>query len=139
MDQFLLYHKRIFILALVVSFVAAGALYFLLPGEPSYVCGFIVGAVAQLAKFGVLDVSTIRRIAADPGNAAKTQLRATVFSLVIFAAAVAVVIKFGLNVWTMAAGIFLPRIILLADTFIRPDPFAKAQDPKDGGDEKDNQ
>ena len=131
MDQFLLYHKRMFAIALAVSLGAAVALYLSLPGEPAYVHGFIVGAAAQLAKFGVLDVSTIRRIAADPGNAAKAQLRATALSLLVFALAVAVVFKFGLNVWAMAGGIFLPRILLLADTFIRPDPFANQAEEKD--------
>ena len=124
MEQFLLYHKRMFIIILIVSGMAALSLFVLMPGDLSYGMGFVIGSAAQATKFGFLDVSTIRNIAANPKNAAKTQLMAMFFTLVIFSAAIALVLRFEMNVWAMAAGIFLPRIILLADTFLRPDPFS---------------
>ena len=124
MEQFLLYHKRMFIVILIVSGMAALFFFVLMPGELSYGMGFLIGAAAQVTKFGFLDVSTIRNIAANPKNAAKTQLMAMFFTLIIFSAAIVLALRFKLNVWAMAAGIFLPRIILLADTFLRPDPFS---------------
>ena len=113
-----------FIIILIVSGMAALSLFVLMPGELSYGMGFAVGAAAQVTKFGFLDVSTIRNIAANPKNAAKTQLMAMFFTLIIFAAAIVCALRFRMNIWAMAAGIFLPRIILLADTFLRPDPFS---------------
>ncbi|MCC8167698.1 MAG: hypothetical protein LIQ31_16550, partial [Planctomycetes bacterium] len=39
-----------------------------------------------------------------------------------------------------AAGIFLPRLILIADTYIRPNPFGNGEDyPGDGSDGAGNE
>ncbi len=127
MEEFLAYHKKMFRISIIVCAVAAVAVLFLLPGDFPRFWGFIVGAAAQLAKFGFLDVGTVQRITADPDHAAKIQLRATLLSLVLFGIAIAIVFICKLNVWMLALGIFLPRLLLIADTFFRPNPF------KEGG------
>ena len=136
MEEFLLYHRRMFIIVLVVSGIAALSLFILLPGELSYGFGFLVGSAAQLIKFGFLDVSTIRTIAANPKDAPKAQLRAMVFTMIIFAVGIVIALRFRMNIWAMAAGVFLPRIVLLVDTFLRPDPFSgkgkKGKNPDNG-------
>ena len=127
MEQFLLYHRRMFFIVLIVSGIVACSLFLILPSEPTYALGFVAGAAAQLVKFGFLDVATVRNIAANPKGGAKVQLQAMVMTMIIFSIAIVVSLKVDFNVWTMAAGVFLPRIILLADTFLRPDPFSSRE------------
>jgi hypothetical protein len=109
-----------------VCLVIAAAMFFLLPGQYGYLGGFVIGAAAQLIKFGFIDIGTIKRLAAQPDKAGKLQLRSTFLSLVLFGAAIALAFKLGMNIWAWAGGIFLPRLILLADAFVRPDPFNAA-------------
>ncbi len=90
--------------------------------------GFVAGAAAQLLKFAFLDVAIIKKIAAEKKDPATTQLKAMFVSLLLFGLAVAAVYSLGFNVWAMAAGIFMPRIILLADAYIRPNPFGTGTD-----------
>lgn len=123
MEEFLVYHKRMFLLTGIVTILAAVGIAIALPGDHARFWGFVIGAAAQLFKFGLLDVSTIKQMAASPDHAAKIQLRATLLGMAVFGVAVVLVFVLGFDVWTMAAGIFLPRIILLVDTFIRPNPF----------------
>lgn len=131
MERFLVYHRRMFLISLAISVAAAVALALVLPGDWARLGGFVVGAAAQLFKFGFFDVATIQKMAAQPDRAPGIQLRSTVLSLILFGAAVAVVFWCRFDVWTMAMGIFLPRLILLVDTYIRPNPF--------GGDPSRNQ
>lgn len=123
MEDFLSYQKKMLRISIAVCVIAAVAIIFLLPGDFPRLWGFVAGAAAQLAKFGLLDVGTVQRIAADPEHAAKIQLRATLLSLLLFGLAIAIVFVCRLNVWMLALGIFLPRMLLIADTFFRPDPF----------------
>lgn len=123
MRQFVNYHRNMFVFMAGVCLLTTGVLFLALPGESAWAGGFAVGATAQLLKFGFVDIATVRKIAVDGKSAAATQLKASFFSLVIFALAAALVLRFGLNVWTMAAGIFVPRLLLLADAYIRPNPF----------------
>ncbi len=126
--EFLGYHRRMLALMAGVCLAAAVALLALLRNDLAYSGGFAVGAAAQLFKFGVLDIGAIRRIAAAQQGAAAIQMRSTFMSLVVFGLAVVAVWKLGLNVWAMAAGIFAPRVILLADAYLRPNLFARPAD-----------
>jgi hypothetical protein len=123
MEDFLSYHKKMLRISIAVCVIAAVAIVIALPGDFPRLFGFIAGAAAQLAKFGLLDAGTVQRISADPEHAAKIQLRATLSSLLLFGLAIAVVFVCKLDVWALALGIFLPRLLLIADTFFRPDPF----------------
>ncbi len=130
MEQFLSYHRKMFVLTAILCGAVAVGIGVLLPGDWLRLLGFLVGAAAQLIKFGFLDVSTVKRMAAAPDQAAKLQLRATFLSLLIFCLALAVAFKFSLDIWMVAAGIFLPRIILIIDSFVRPDPFTSTAGDK---------
>lgn len=123
MTQFLRYHRRMFHLMTGVCLAVPAALFALTRPDFSWAGGFAAGAAAQLLKFGFLDVAVVKKIAAEKKDPAATQLKAMFFSLVLFGLAVAAVYALGFNVWTMAAGIFLPRLILLADAYLRPNPF----------------
>lgn len=125
MREFLTYHRRMFALMAVACLVVLLALVLAMPGDLSWAGGFAAGSVAQLFKFGVLDIAAIKKIASEQKGAATAQVKVMYLSLVVFALAVAVVYKLGLNVWSLAAGIFLPRLILVADTYIRPNPFKR--------------
>lgn len=98
-------------------------LFVALPGSYAWCGGFAAGAAAQLVKFGVLDIAIVRRIAAGNQGAAGVQVRNTFLFLVLLGLAAVVVWKMGWNVWAMVAGIFAPRLILLADVYVRPNPF----------------
>ncbi len=86
--------------------------------------GFCLGAAAQLLKFRFLDIAVIQRIAVEKRDPAGVQLKAAFVTLLLFGGAAAAVLKLGFNVWAMALGVFLPRLILIADTYLRPNPFA---------------
>ncbi len=133
MREFLQYHRRMFGLMCGVCLAVAVVLLAVMRLDWSWAGGFAVGATAQLFKFGFLDIAAIRKIAAEKDAAASTQLKSMFLSLVVFGLAVVVVYKLKLNVWSMAAGIFLPRIILLADAYIRPNLF-KPEGKAGGGD-----
>lgn len=127
MREFLGYHRRMFALMAVACLVVLAALILSMPGDLAWAGGFAAGAVAQLFKFGVLDIAAIKKIASEQKNAATAQVKVMYLSLLVFGLAVAVVYKLGLNVWALAAGIFLPRLILVADTYIRPNPFKRPE------------
>ncbi|MCD8352337.1 MAG: hypothetical protein LUC93_17170 [Planctomycetaceae bacterium] len=123
MQDFLRYHRRMFSLMIGVCLAVFVVLLAVMRHDMAWAGGFAAGAAAQLGKFGFLDVAVIKKIAAEKKDPAVTQLKAMFVSLALFGLAVVIVYTFGLNVWTMAAGIFLPRLILLADAYIRPNPF----------------
>lgn len=125
MREFLAYHRRMLVLMAGVCLAAAVVLLAVFRDDWSWAGGFAVGAAAQLVKFGLLDLAAIKRIAAIREGAAVTQLKSSFMSLVLFGCAVAVVYHLRLNVWAMAAGIFLPRLVLLGDAYLRPNPFGE--------------
>lgn len=107
-----------------VCLAALSVLGFVMRHDFAWAGGFAAGAAAQIFKFAFIDLNTIRKIAVQRENAPATQLKASFLSLAIFAAALAAVYKFDLNIWACAAGILLPRIVLIVDTYVRPNPFA---------------
>lgn len=124
MRQFLAYHRRMCVaMALACGVVLAGLLA-AMRGDVSWALGFGIGAAAQMLKFGVIDVAVVKKLASGEKNAAAFQLKALGLSLAVLGLGVAAAVKLGGNVWSLAAGIFLPRMILVADTWIRPNPFA---------------
>lgn len=123
MRRFLDYHRRMFaVMTLVCAAALAGLAAAGFRGDWSWALGFGAGAAAQLAKFRFIDVAAVQRLAAG-NEAAATQLKATLCSLFLFGLAVAAAYALGGNVWALAAGIFLPRVILVADAWLRPNPF----------------
>lgn len=124
MRQFLDYHRRMFaVMALACAAALAGLAAAGFRGDWSWTLGFGVGAAAQLAKFRFIDAAAVQRLAAAGSSAAAEQLKATLCSLFVFGLAVAAAYALGGNVWALAAGIFLPRVILVADAWLRPNPF----------------
>lgn len=124
MRQFITYHRNMLIIMIGVCFVIAAVLALAMGSDYSWSAGFAAGAAAQLFKFGFLDIAAIRKIAESKESAPTTQLKSSFLSLVVFGLGLAAVFTLNLNVWAFAAGIFIPRIILIADTYVRPDPFA---------------
>lgn len=133
MKAFLAYHRHMFGLCLAVAIGATVLLFLLRPDDPAWAGGFAIGSFAQLVKFGFIDINVIKKIAAERKNAPGIQLKAMFLSLAVFAVAVVASHSLKMNVWAMAAGIFLPRLILVADTYIRPDPFKHEPGPEDDG------
>lgn len=126
MNRFLAYHRRI--LGVMTGLSLAAAAFILAVTRPAFdwTGGFLAGSAAQLLKFAIIDVNIVKKIALLREKAATIQLKGSLLSLALFGLAVAVVFIFKLNVWAMAAGIFLPRIVLLADSYLRPNPFGPA-------------
>ncbi len=123
------------VLLTAVCAAAAVCLLVFVPGDWARFGGFVIGAAAQLLKFATLDVWLVKRMATDPDNAAMQQLKSRYGTLALLAIAVVVSLKFRFNVWALAAGIFLPRVILLADTYLRPNIFAKPSSAAPEGNE----
>lgn len=123
MRDFLRYHRRMLFVMLLACASGLAGLAIGGPGDGSWAIGFGIGAAAQLVKFGFIDIAVVRRLAAGKTDAAAAQLKAMVCSLIMLGIAIVAVYNLGGNVWAVAAGIFLPRMILVADTWIRPDPF----------------
>lgn len=133
MNAFLAYHRNMFGLCIVVAVVVTALVAIVRQDDLSWAGGFAIGSLAQLFKFGFIDIAVIRKIAVEKNNAAGIQLKAMFLSLVVFGLAVVAVHYLKMNVWAMAAGIFLPRLILIADTYIRPDPFKNMAGPENDG------
>lgn len=123
MREFLIYHRRMLIGMIVACLAATVGLCLATPGDFRLAGGFAAGAAAQLFKFGFLDVRIIRKIATERERTAATQMKAMFLSLVVFGLSLLATLRLGWNVWATAAGIFLPRLILIADTWFRPNPF----------------
>ena len=132
MREFLGYHRRMVVLMSAICVVVVLLLALAMPGDLSWAGGFAVGAAARLAKFGILDIAAIKKMAAERKDAALVQVKTMYLFLVILAAAGLLVYRLGLNVWAMAAGIFLPNVVLLAETWLRPNLFGQAKEG-DGG------
>lgn len=133
MLQFVNYHRRMFGLMCGVCLAVAVILLAAMRPDWAYAGGFAAGAAAQLFKFGFLDIAAIRKIAVEKNAAATTQLKSMFLSLAVFGLAVIIVYTLRLNVWAMAAGIFLPRLILVADSYLRPDPFGTEEAESEAG------
>lgn len=127
---FLEYHRRMLLFLIGVSAVIAAGLLAL--GDQARFGGFALGAAAQLVKFGYFDVRVVREMAADPAVAVE-KLKSRYGAMVLLAIAVVLTLKLRLNVWALAAGVFLPRIVFLADTYLRPNVFAASPSPAPGG------
>ncbi|MDR1612142.1 MAG: hypothetical protein LBT97_05090 [Planctomycetota bacterium] len=125
--EFLAYHRRMLILLTAVSASVSLGLLLLAHGDYALFGGFVAGASAQLLKFGILDVGVVKSMADHQGDAPMRQVKSRYGTLALFAVAIIVTIKFGFNVWAFAAGVVLPRVIFLADTFLRPNLFAKSR------------
>ncbi len=125
LKEFLDYHRRMFSIAAAACLAVLAALLLIRPGDPALAGGFVAGAVARLVKFRFLDIAVVKKIALEKKDAATTQLKATAAWMGLFILAAAIVFLFGMNVWAMVAGIFLPPAILIADTYVRPDLFAR--------------
>ncbi|MCC8116242.1 MAG: hypothetical protein LIP18_03675, partial [Planctomycetes bacterium] len=130
MRLFLQYHRRMVVVMTVVS-AAVWLVLRLAFRDSGLSTGYLIGAAAQLLKFGIHHDAVVRKIAVEKKNAAATQLKTGAVTLLLFAAAALFVITNGLSVWAMAAGIFLPRLVLIADTYIRPNPFGTGEDGSD--------
>lgn len=133
LNDFVVYHRRMFAvmtgacLAVLVIMMAARR------GDWALAGGFAAGAAARLVKFRFLDIAVVRKIAIEKKDAAATQLKSMAVWLVLFGSAAAVTLSLNLNVWAMVAGIFLPPVLLVADTYLRPNLFSRT--PSGGGDE----
>ncbi|MCL2000961.1 MAG: hypothetical protein FWG74_05965 [Planctomycetes bacterium] len=119
------YHHRMLAIMTGACLGVTVILFALLRNDFAWCGGFAVGAAAQLFKFGVLDIAAIRRIAASSQGAAGIQMLTTLLSLAVFGLAGLCIWKADWNIWAMAAGIFVPRLILLADAYLRPELFAR--------------
>ncbi len=130
LQEFLAYHRRMVVimagvcLAVLAALLAVGGGNMALPG------GFAAGAAARLIKFRFLDLAVVRQIAVEKKDAAAAQLKSMALWMTLFILAALAVFTFNLNVWAMVAGIFLPPLILVADTYARPNLFAR---PDTGG------
>ncbi|MDR2392204.1 MAG: hypothetical protein LBE84_11075 [Planctomycetota bacterium] len=134
MREFLRYHQHMAVLMAVVALVVAAALAILFRPGHAWTVGFALGAGTQIFKFAVLDIRPILAVASGAAGPGRSQLRIMFLSLVLFGSMAAAGLWIGANIWAMAAGVFLPRLILLADTWFRPDPFARGRAPvKDDG------
>lgn len=131
LKEITVYHRRMAAVMCGVCLVVAAALVLVQPNDMSLAGGFVLGAAARLVKFGFIDIAVIRKIAAERRDAAATQLKAMVVWMAIFAAAAFGTIKLGFNIWALVAGLFLPQLVLMADTWLRPNLFARAGDSSD--------
>lgn len=127
LQAFLAYHRRMLFLLTGVCIVVAACLLAFIPSDRTWAAGFAVGAAAQMLKFGFLDVGVVRSIALNPESAPMQQLKSRYGTMVILAIAIIAALKFGLNVWALAAGVLLPRVMYLADAYLRPNVFAKSK------------
>ena len=135
MQDFLAYHRRMLGLMSGVCLAVTAILFAAMRENYAWSGGFAIGSLAQLLKFGVLDLSTVKRLASQ--QSASVQIKATLLSLILFGLAAAGVFILHLNVWAMAAGIFVPRLILIGDAYIRPNPFGTADPETEPGRGKD--
>ncbi|MDR1521043.1 MAG: hypothetical protein LBU23_13020 [Planctomycetota bacterium] len=130
--EFTAYHRQMAILMLGVCLGVDAALLLLLRPAHAWSAGFALGAGAQLAKFVWLDARTVLEIAGGGASPAKAQLKTMFISLLLFGLAAAAALGIGGDLWALAAGIFLPRLLLLADAWLRPNPFARPAAPAGG-------
>lgn len=128
LKEFFAYHGRMFMIMAGACIAACAALVILRPSDPALAGGFAVGALARLAKFRFLDIIVVKKIAIGKKDAATTQLKVMVVWVGMFIVAAAVVFLCRLNVWGLVAGLFLPPAILIADTYLRPNLFRRAED-----------
>lgn len=126
LKDFIAYHRRMFLFMAAACLIVFVALLVFGAGDWTLAGGFAAGAAARLIKFRFLDLAVVRKIAVEKKDAAATQLKSMVVWMALFALAAVAVFTFKLNIWTMVAGIFLPPLLLVADTYLRPNLFARS-------------
>ncbi len=136
LQAFLHYHRRMFLIMAMACLAVFAGLVVVMRQDFSWSGGFLLGAAAQLLKFRFLDIAVIQKIAIEKRDPAGVQLKAAFVTLVLFGGAAAAVLKMGFNVWAMALGVFLPRLVLIADTYLRPNPFENATGPAEAPEEE---
>lgn len=124
LQSFLAYHRRMLAVMFGACLVVTVLLIAFAPGEWAWIGGFATGAAAQLLKFGIVDISVVKQVALHPDSEPWQRVKARYGTLALLVLAVILTLKFKLNPWALAAGIFLPRVLLLADTYLRPNVFA---------------
>lgn len=135
MEDFIKYQRTIFYAMIIVCAAACAALFVMLPHDPQWGLGLALGSIAQLVKFKIVDVATVVKFSANIGmeqkHAAKWQFIGMIKTMVVLSIAfiVAYMYKPFINVWTLIAGILIPRLILVADGIIRPNPFGAKSVP----------
>lgn len=133
LKEFVAYHRRMFTIMTGVCLAVLTVMMAVKRGDWALAGGFAAGAAARLVKFRFLDIAVVRKIALEKKNAAATQLKSMAAWLLLFGLATAAVLTLNLNIWAMVAGIFLPPVLLVADTYLRPNLFS--QTPPGGGGE----
>ena len=131
MREFLAYHKRMSVIMTLLCLACAAALFIAVPGDFAWCGGFAIGAAAQLFVFKFLDVQVIKKTAESPDASKMASVKKMYLSMVIYAAAVLLIYKLHLNVWSFVLGMFAPKLMLIADMYLRPNVFEKHGD---GGD-----
>ena len=122
------YAKSIFTVMVLVAAAATVGIAILGPANPKWVYGFALGAAGQLLKFRVIDVPTVIRIGTAPENAVKTQLLSTFMGFAILGSVFLIAILWRGSMfqpWMTLGGVLLPRLVLVADGYFRPNLFAE--------------
>jgi hypothetical protein len=139
MKEAMRYANTMFAVMLVAAAALTAAALALFPDARAAACGLGFGCVAGALKFRVLDVWAALRLQQRPGDAVKIQFQALVMGLGLLGAAFALAFlrKDLFLPLTTAVGFFVPRILLVVDLKLRPNPFEKEGDAGEAGEAGD--
>ncbi len=141
MDECWRYQRLILCIVIGVAVVGAVALLACMPGQWQYALGLVWGAAGGLVSYR-MSVLAIYRFLQNPEKATPpaTGFRWFLVAGITLAIAIAVNKLTGMAVaspYTVAAGVFLPNLALIADGFLRrPAPGSEEAANKENAGEK---
>ena len=129
MEPFLRYQRQMILASLAVGVAATAGILLLDPAGPwyahPYANGYLVGLTAALIALAAIDVPAILAIARGGANPARMYYVKMFKSLLVFGIALAAMLtrKEYFNAWSGLLGMVTPRLVLVADSILRPNLF----------------
>ena len=122
------YHRTILIVILGIAAVVAAGLGFLLSHDLGYLFGWLLGCAAGVVVFRQRVVSVMGMATGTPGAWGRATIRSSLFQFgVVLAALLAAALSDRINLYTCCAGVFMERLVLVADGLLRPNALAEPE------------
>jgi hypothetical protein len=137
MREFYRYQRMIMLVILAVAGAGAAALAFFLRHDLGYLWGWLLGCAAGLVVFRARVASIMGMAHGTPRAWGRATVRSSLlqFGIVLLVLVVAALTE-RINLYACCAGVFMERVVLIADGLLRPAALADLPGKETATDEK---